>query len=50
MEAAAVKANAHGFISRLPQGYDTAVGELGSKLSGGEVRVRRRLFWLPRIL
>lgn len=29
-------AAAHGFISRLPQGYDTAIGERGVTLSGGE--------------
>ncbi|MBI5599418.1 MAG: ATP-binding cassette domain-containing protein [Deltaproteobacteria bacterium] len=33
---AAVAANAHDFISRLPLGYDTVTGELGMKLSGGE--------------
>jgi ATP-binding cassette, subfamily B, bacterial len=36
IEAAARAANAHEFIMRLPQGYDTPVGERGSKLSGGE--------------
>lgn len=36
VEAAAVRANAHDFIQRLPQGYDTLVGERGVKLSGGE--------------
>ena len=36
LEAAARAANAHGFISSLPQGYQTVVGERGAKLSGGE--------------
>jgi subfamily B ATP-binding cassette protein MsbA len=38
--AAAKLANAHDFISRLPEGYDTVIGELGIRLSGGE---RQRL-------
>jgi subfamily B ATP-binding cassette protein MsbA len=38
--AAAQQANAHNFISRLPNAYDTVVGEMGVRLSGGE---RQRL-------
>lgn len=34
--AAAMAANCHGFISRLPEGYDSRVGERGVKLSVGE--------------
>ncbi|MFQ5441666.1 MAG: ABC transporter ATP-binding protein [Thermodesulfobacteriota bacterium] len=37
---AAKAANAHGFIKRLPDGYDTVIGESGVRLSGGE---RQRL-------
>jgi ATP-binding cassette subfamily B protein/subfamily B ATP-binding cassette protein MsbA len=40
IEAAARAANAHQFIARLPQGYDTVLGERGATLSGGE---RQRL-------
>jgi ATP-binding cassette, subfamily B, bacterial len=40
IEAAARVANAHEFIQRLPQGYDTVLGERGGTLSGGE---RQRL-------
>ncbi len=38
--AAAKKARCHDFIMRLPNGYDTVIGEAGSSLSGGE---RQRL-------
>ena len=36
IEKAARAANAHGFVSKLKEGYDTVVGEGGIKLSGGE--------------
>lgn len=36
IEEAARRANCHDFVSRLPGGYDTLVGENGSTLSGGE--------------
>ena len=36
VEAAAKAAYAHDFITSFPRGYDTVIGELGSRLSGGE--------------
>jgi ATP-binding cassette, subfamily B, heavy metal transporter len=53
IEAAARAARIHDFIVRLPDGYDTTVGERGLKLSGGEkqrVGIARTLLKNPPIL
>jgi ABC-type multidrug transport system fused ATPase/permease subunit len=53
IETAARRAQAHDFISRLPDGYDTVVGERGLTLSGGQrqrVAIARALIADPRVL
>jgi ABC-type multidrug transport system fused ATPase/permease subunit len=53
VESATVKANAHEFISKWPDGYNTLVGERGIQLSGGQkqrLAISRALLVDPKIL
>jgi subfamily B ATP-binding cassette protein MsbA len=53
VEAAALKAFAHRFIVKMPQGYDTVLGDRGFRLSGGEkqrIAIARAILKNPPIL
>ena len=53
LERAAILAGAHEFISRLPAGYATQIGDTGSLLSGGErqqIAIARALVGTPKLL